>query len=256
MNNKETRLTVSPFLGLGDAECEACALVGGNVAEGGAGPFLGAGTTYKTHTRTHQKKEHRTEHPKRATKKKRIRTHPIVSEKKTGITGVKAFALGFGRNDDACAFSCFAASVFGDIGGTCSPLVVFAFAFTAPFAVAASTLSPLFRRALGGTFLPCLAAKQLNAHASSFRPNPKANAFTPVIPGLFFADDGMCSDPFFLVALFWMFFSVFRVSFFGGCVLCFLGCSSAQERPGSALGDAAADQRAYLALRVAQAQER
>ena len=26
-----------------------------------------------------------------------------------------------------------------------------------------------------------LAAKQLNAHASSFRPNPKANAFTPVI---------------------------------------------------------------------------
>lgn len=29
-----------------------------------------------------------------------------------------------------------------------------------------------------------LAAKQLNAHASSFRPNPKANAFTPVISGL------------------------------------------------------------------------
>ncbi|KAF9479600.1 hypothetical protein BDN70DRAFT_932406 [Pholiota conissans] len=27
-----------------------------------------------------------------------------------------------------------------------------------------------------------LAAKQLNAHASSFRPNPKANAFTPVVP--------------------------------------------------------------------------
>ena len=51
--------------------------------------------------------------------KKGQSTLVTVSKRRSNITGVKAFALGFGRNDDACAFSCFAASVFGDIGVAC-----------------------------------------------------------------------------------------------------------------------------------------
>jgi len=41
---------------------------------------------------------------------------PTVSIKAHDITGLKAFALGLGRNDDALIFSLFAAAVFGEIG--------------------------------------------------------------------------------------------------------------------------------------------
>lgn len=42
--------------------------------------------------------------------------HKFVSKSNKFITGVKAFAFGFGLNDDALTFNLFALLVVGDIG--------------------------------------------------------------------------------------------------------------------------------------------
>lgn len=42
--------------------------------------------------------------------------HKFVSKSNKFITGVKAFAFGFGLNDDALTFNLFALVVVGDIG--------------------------------------------------------------------------------------------------------------------------------------------